>query len=193
MRITANTALEALALAVGEALAGQGIRAVLTGGACAGIYSGGFYSSQDVDFVLEGRVTLPMLDAAMKSLGFSRKGNRYVHPDSPFWVEFPRGPLGIGKDLEIQPVLLRPGRRTLALSPTDSCRDRLEAFFHWSDRQSLAVAVEIALRNEVDLARIRRWSEAEGHAARCQEFEREVDRRRRESRAARKGRAEGTR
>lgn len=193
MKISASTALETVALAVGEVLAQHGIRAVLTGGACAGIYSGGFYSSQDVDFVLEGRVTLPELDAAMASLGFARRGNRYVHPESPIWVEFPRGPLGIGADLEIRPVPLRPGGQALALSPTDSCRDRLAAFFHWTDRQSLAVAVEIALRNEVDLARIRRWSEAEGHAARCQEFEREVDRRRRESRAARKGRAEGTR
>lgn len=67
----------------------------------------------------------------------------------------------------------------LALSPTDSCRDRLATFFHWADRQSLAVAVEIAHRNEVDLARIRRWSEAEGHAARFEELERELERRQR--------------
>lgn len=174
MRITANTALETLALAVGEALAGHGIRAVLTGGACAGIYSGGFYSSQDVDFVLEGHVALSSLDAAMASLGFSRRGNRYLHSESPIWVEFPRGPLSIGADLEIRPVPLRPGSTTLALSPTDSCRDRLAAFFHWTDRQSLAVAVEIALRNDVDLARIRRWSEAEGHSRRFEEFEREL-------------------
>lgn len=179
MRITARTTLEMLALAVGEALAAHGIWAVLTGGACAGIYSGGFYSSQDVDFVLVGRVELAKLDAAMASLGFARQGNRYVHPASTLWVEFRRGPLGIGTDLEIRPVPLRPGRKALALSPTDSCRDRLAAFYHWTDRQSLAVAVEIAIRNDVDLARIRRWSKAEGHAARFEEFERELERRKR--------------
>lgn len=179
MRIHASTALETLALAVGEALAAHGIRAVLTGGACAGIYSGGFYASQDVDFVLAGRVTLRNLDGAMASLGFSRRGSRFVHPESPIWIEFPRGPLGIGADLESRPVPLRPGSKTLALSPTDSCRDRLAAFFHWTDRQSLAVAVEIAVRNDVDFSRIRRWSEAEGHTARCREFEREVGRRKR--------------
>ena len=69
--------------------------------------------------------------------------------------------------------------RTLALSPTDSCRDRLAAFFHWSDRQSLVVAVEIAFRNDVDLARIRRWSAKEGHSTRFEEFERELERRKR--------------
>lgn len=181
MRITASTPIERLALAVGERLAAHGIRAVLTGGACAGIYAGGMYSSEDLDFVLEGQVELSILDESMASLGFSRQGNRYVHPGSPIWVEFPRGPLGIGADLEIRAVPLLPGRKALALSPTDSCRDRLAAFFHWRDRQSLDVAVEIALRNEVDQERIRRWSEAEGFAERFRDFEREVDRRRRGS------------
>lgn len=182
MKFTASTALETVAVTVGAALASRGIRAVLTGGACAGIYSGGLYSSQDVDFVLEGPVELPKLDAVMASLGFARSGNRYVHPESPFWVEFPRGPLGVGADLDVQPVSLRSSNRTtLALSPTDSCRDRLAAFFHWSDRQSLAVAVEIAHRNAVDLARIKRWSASEGHQARFEEFEREIERRRRDT------------
>ncbi len=179
MKITARTTLETVAVAVGATLAASGIRAVLTGGACAGIYSGGVFSSQDVDFVLEGRVTLSSLDAAMASLGFTRSGNRYVHPESPYWVEFPRGPLGIGADLDVRPVPLRSDRKVLALSPTDSCRDRLVAFFHWSDRQSLAVAVEIALRHDVDLARIRRWSKGEGHVERCADFERELERRKR--------------
>ena len=125
MRITASTALETMAVAVGETLAAHGKRST--------------------------------------------------------WVEFARGPLGIDADLEVRPVPLRPGRKTLALSPTDSCRDRLAAFFHWTDRQSLAVAVEIALRNAVDLARIRRWSKFEGHSARFDEFERELDRRKRTS------------
>jgi hypothetical protein len=180
VKITAVSALEAVAVAVGAALAEHGIRAVLTGGACAGIYSGGQYSSQDVDFVLEGSVTASKLDVAMAGLGFSRRGNRYVHPESPFWVEFPRGPLAVGGDLDVRPVALGSANlTTLALSATDSCRDRLAAFFHWADRQSLDVAVEIAFRNDVDLARIRRWSATEGHVARFEEFERELNRRRR--------------
>ncbi|MEO8198301.1 MAG: hypothetical protein ABI689_16405 [Thermoanaerobaculia bacterium] len=178
MTITRRTELETVAAVVGDALAEHGIRAVLTGGACAGIYSGGLYSSEDVDFVLEGPVTASSLDAAMATVGFSRRGNRYLHPESPFWVEFPRGPLAVGADLDLRPVPLRSDRKTLALSPTDSCRDRLAAFFHWSDRQSFTVAVEIAFLNDVDLPKIRRWSATEGHAARCEEFERELHRRR---------------
>ena len=88
----------------------------------------------------------------------------------------------MGGDLDVQPVPLGSAERTtLALSPTDSCRDRLAAFFHWSDRQSLTVAVEIAHRNQVDRARIRRWSKAEGHLAQFEEFEKELARRKRRS------------
>jgi hypothetical protein len=128
-----------------------------------------------VDFILEGRVLPADLDEAMAAVGFVREANRYVHPRSRFWVEFPRGPLAVGADLEIRPLYLG-GRavRTLALSLTDSCRDRLAAFYHWNDRQSLAVAVEIALRHEIDIELVRRWSASEGHAKRCAEFLREL-------------------
>ena len=101
----------------------------------------------------------------------SAQGNRYVHARAPFWIEFPRGPLAIGGDLQIEPCVLgKPGRSSLALSPSDSCRDRLAAFYHWNDLQSLAVAIEIAARHDLDLRLIRRWSAAEGHAERCTEF-----------------------
>jgi hypothetical protein len=73
-----------------------------------------------VDFVLEGRVRLPDLDEAMAAAGFSRRGDRYEHPRSRFWVEFPRGPLAVGGDLELVPVAVRGSAgSTLALSPTD--------------------------------------------------------------------------
>ena len=171
MKITGRTSLRGVAIAVGQALADHGIRAVLTGGACASIYSRGSYLSEDVDFVLEGRVDAAVLDEAMAGIGFRREATRYVHSASRFWVEFPRGPLAVGRDLGIQPSELRgSGERTLALSPTDSCRDRLAAFFHWDDRQSLSVAVEIASHHPVDLDLIGRWSASEGNTDRFQEF-----------------------
>jgi len=53
----------------------------------------------------------------------------------------------------------------LGLSATDSCRDRLAAFYHWNDRQALALAVEIARTHPVDLGLIREWSAREGKTA----------------------------
>ena len=61
-----------------------------------------------------------------------------------------------------------------ALSATDSCRDRLAAFYHWNDRQSLEVAVHIARRQKVNLRKIRQWSEQEDHLEQFEEFQRRV-------------------
>jgi hypothetical protein len=60
------------------------------------------------------------------------------------------------------------------LSATDSCRDRLAAFYHWGDRQSLTVAAWIAARNRVNLPTLRRWSAAEGMVERFRDFLAEI-------------------
>lgn len=171
MKLTARSALADVAVAVGDELRRSGIRAVLTGGACANLYSDGAYASLDADFVLLAPCTTDELDRAMAKLGFARRKDRYVHPDLEFFVEFPRGPLGIGEDVQIRPVLQSRGtRKTLALSATDACRDRLAAFYHWNDRQSLAAAVSIAVANRVSLRKIREWSRMEGQQSLCREF-----------------------
>lgn len=171
MRPGRRPSLAAVAITVGDALRRHGIRAVLTGGACASLYTRGTYQSVDVDFIVSGPVTQAALDAAMGSVGFRRRRDRYVHPRLPFYVEFPRGPLAVGRDYRIRPVERARGRaRTLALSATDSCRDRLAAFYHWGDRQSLEVAVAIAARNPINLAAIRRWSARERSAGLFEEF-----------------------
>ena len=170
MKLSGASTLPEVAIAVGEQLARHGIRAVLTGGACVAIYTRA-YTSKDADFVLQGRVTQPALDAAMKELGFERDGDRFVHPEIEFSVEFPPGPLSIGDDLSIEPEWVSlGGLSALALSPTDSCRDRLAAFYHWDDRQALRLAVEIARTQEVDVGKIREWSAGEGMTVKCEEF-----------------------
>ena len=171
MRLRRRSSIRDVAAAVGAALRTAGFDAVLTGGACASIYSAGAYVSHDLDFIIRAGGRRADLDAALSVLGFERKHDRYVHPATPFFVEFPRGPLSIGDDTDIKPAGLRIGRTTIsALSPTDSCRDRLAAFYHWSDRQSLRSAVEIARRTRVNMSAIRRWSAREGAADKFDEF-----------------------
>jgi hypothetical protein len=144
---------------------------VLTGGACATLYSEGKYQSFDLDFVLQSATTAGDLDGAMEVIGFRRVGNHYEHPRARFLVEFPAGPLGIGGDLDIRPVTYRIGKVGVkALSATDSCRDRLAAFYYWNDRQSLAAAVEISRRRRVNIEAIRRWSTREGEAEKFQAY-----------------------
>ena len=139
--ITKQSTLLEVALTVGAALDRHGVKAVLTGGACASIHSAGEYTSLDLDFVVTNQTTQPTLDMALGDVGFNRSGDRYLHPDTQFWVEFPRGPLAVGGDYKIRPTTLR-GKAGSAnvLSATDSCRDRLAAFYHWNDRTESRVS-----------------------------------------------------
>jgi hypothetical protein len=175
VRVSPASGLAEVAVAVANALEEAKIRAVLTGGGCATIYSGGEYQSEDLDWIIQSAPTQRELDDAMASIGFKRKVDHYVHPKTHFFIEFPRGPLAIGRDLKITPVRIRVGRRRITgLSPTDSCRDRLAAFYHWNDRQSLDTAVLVALSRRVNLSAIRKWSAAERSSERFEEFEREL-------------------
>lgn len=175
MRLTSTSTLPEVAATVGSHLRQRGIEAVLTGGACVSVYTDGSYVSKDADFVIRGRVRQAALDTALAELGFQREGDRYVHADLRFYLEFPPGPLAIGTDVAIQPVEVAIGDdRMLSLSATDSCRDRLAAFYHWRDRQSLRLAVAIARHQPVDLNAIRKWSREEGSVADYEEFIREV-------------------
>jgi hypothetical protein len=137
------------------------------------MHTDGAYVSHDLDFILQSVTTQSVLDATLARVGFRRSGQSYVHASSEFYVEFPAGPLAIGDDDLVEPVTLKVGRsKVLSLSATDSCRDRLAAFYFWCDRQSLSVAVSIAKRRRVNLSRVKEWSEREGQAAAFAEFAR---------------------
>ncbi len=177
--ITETSTLREVALTVGAVLSEHQVRAVLTGGACVSIYTDGLYVSKDADFVIQSAPSglQRRVDEALGSLGFVRDADRYVHDLTPFFVEFPPGPLSIGSDLKIEPVELKIGNATaLVLSATDSCRDRLAAFYFWGDRQSLDLAVAIARRHDVNFRAIKRWSKNEGELQKYDEFRREVGR-----------------
>lgn len=183
MKLTAKSTIRDAIVTVSGALDSAGIRAVLVGGACATIYSGGTYQSEDVDLILSSAPTQRELDDAMAAVGFARRNAQYFHDQSDVFVEFPRGPLAIGQDLDVTPVRLKVGRSHIpALSATDSCRDRLAAFYHWNDRPSLDVAVAIALRHRINLKVVREWSEGEGASRRFEEFQKELARKRRRKR-----------
>jgi hypothetical protein len=112
VRITAQSTLEHVAAVLSVALRGAGIRAVLTGGACATIYSAGGYQSEDLDLILKSSPMRRSLDEVMGKAGFARNGGYYEHPRTSFFVDFPRGPLAIGTDTSIAPVeIQRPTRR----------------------------------------------------------------------------------
>ena len=152
-----------LAAFVQTHLRGHGVRVVLSGGAAVSIYSDGKYVSLDLDLVNVYSARRRVLSAAMSEIGFREQGRHFKHPDSEFLVEFPPGPLAIGSEpiRGIQDIALATGTLTV-ITPTECVKDRLAAYFHWGDRQCLVQAIMVAEQHEIDLAEIRRWSQAEG-------------------------------
>lgn len=141
----------------------DGINVVLSGGACVSIYSNNRYQSSDLDFVENVSSGRKKIRGVLDKAGFKETGRHFKHPDSSFFVEFPPGPLAVGEEKvkEIRTMDFPTGRLTL-ISPTDCIKDRLAAYYHWNDLQSLEQARLVARDNPVDLGEIKRWSKVEG-------------------------------
>ncbi|MDO8608410.1 MAG: hypothetical protein Q7R40_17905 [Phaeospirillum sp.] len=150
--------------AIWDHLAKNSIKTVLSGGACVTIYSQNKYQSRDLDFVMAD-YSLKELDPLMEELGFGRTRNNrhYENPDCPYFVEFPPSPLMVGEEFVNKTALIKNkyGRLRL-LRPVDSVKDRLAAFYHWNDRQSLEQALMICKTKRINMKEVERWSKKEG-------------------------------
>ncbi len=143
----------------------SGVSAVLTGGACVSIYSRNRYQSFDLDFIEKTETDRKLLKGILSEIGFVEKNRYFKHPDTPYYIEFPPGPLSIGAQpvVQIAEKRFRTGRLSL-LSPTDCVKDRLAGYFHWDDRQCLEQACLVSEKAEIDLAGIRVWARKENKA-----------------------------
>ena len=147
----------------------KGIEVILSGGAAVAIHSSNKYVSKDLDLINVYGVNRRKIRDAMTALGFYEEGRYFRHADSQFFVEFPPGPLSIGEEPVKQIVEKKLSTGILkVISPTDCVKDRLAAYYHWGDQQSLLQAILVAQRNKIDVGEIRRWSLTEG---KLQEFD----------------------
>ena len=165
-----------LAAFVQEYLRQHGIDTVLTGGSAVMFYSRNLYVSKDVDLITLSFVQRRGLREAMRALGFAEEGRHFVHPESPHVIEFPAGPLSVGKEpvKEVQEIVLATGRLKI-ISPTDCVKDRLSAFYYWDDRQALEQAILVCQHNPVDMDEVARWSRVEGAYERFVTFRRYLE------------------
>jgi len=160
-----------LAAYIDSHLCKNGINVVLSGGASAAIYSDHKYVSKDLDFIAQFTLDHKKINAVMEYLGFEQSGRYYHHSQTPYYVEFISGPPAVGQDPieSIREVRFATGTIRI-ISPTDSVKDRLAAFFYWGDRQSLEQAILVARSVTVDLERVEAWSVREGKQAEYEEF-----------------------
>lgn len=98
---------------------------VLVGGAAVELYTGGAYTTSDLDFV--GHVSAEAADR-LKTEGFERRGRHWIHERAQVFLEFPSLDLEPGE----VPVWTRVRKqRVRVLSVEDLIVDRLAAWRHW--------------------------------------------------------------
>jgi hypothetical protein len=175
LQVDQFSSFEDVCYAVCTALDTCGVTAVLTGGSAATFYAPSVYQSLDLDFIIHVTATDSSRREgamALRELGYSEKGALYYHATNQFTIDFPRGPLAVGRDLIESYETFRRGATILrVINPTDSVRDRLAAFYHWNDRSALIAAAGVANERDVDVETVRRWSGREGHASKFRAFQ----------------------
>lgn len=164
-----NITLKELAGHVSEELRKRGIETILVGGACVTIYSENRYQSYDLDYVTYEDMS--KVRKALKDIGFNEKAHFFQYPGCPWFVEFVSPPAALGNEYvrEFSTVETRFGKIKL-LRPVDSVKDRLGAYYHWNDRQSLDQAINICLEQTIDLSEVKRWSDSEGYLTKYTTF-----------------------
>lgn len=167
-----NMTMPELASYVCTKLEESDIEVVLSGGSCVEIYSLGDYTSYDIDLINRYNDTFFKIKSVMESLGFKEEGKYFVYDNTPFFIEFPSGPLGVGDAPveKIEKLNTRYGVLKL-LTATDCVKDRLAAYYHWDDEQSLTQAIWVAQKNDVDLKELKKWSKNEGSLEKFKNFE----------------------
>jgi hypothetical protein len=166
-----DLSLKDLAIVVSDYLRQNGIETVLSGGACVSIYSNNKFMSYDLDFVLISEDQQKRTKELLMEIGFYPKDRYFKHDKSPYLLDFVAPPPSVGNEPVKEIVEIKKANRILKLlSPTESVKDRLAAFYHWQDRQSLEQAVLVCLNNTVDFKEIERWSVQEGMEDKYQKF-----------------------
>jgi hypothetical protein len=98
---------------------------VLVGGSAVELYTGGAYTTGDLDFV--GDVSTKVRNVLIEA-GFVKLGKNWIHEEAKIFLEFPSSSLREGE----REAVLNLGRfRIRIVSPEDLLVDRLAAWKHW--------------------------------------------------------------
>ena len=170
-----------LAAAISAAFEERGAPAVLVGGTVVEFYTAGGYTTADIDMVLPP-LEKKEIETVMEELGLVRSGDyrHWSHPQIPFPVEFPPGPLLIGhlvvgdvSEIEIE------GTKLKILKVEDILLDRMVMAQKWDDLQAQVQAEMLmyAHYDEMDWPYIRRQASQIGVLKIFQEIQKKVKRR----------------
>lgn len=152
------------------------VDAVLSGGAVVSIYTNNEYESKDLDFISSSDIKI--IEKALGEIGFSKSsGRHFTHPETEYFVEFPKPPLSIG-NMPIKKWATQNNKagKLQLLTPTHSVMDRLAGYFHWNDKQNLDQALMVAKKHPIKIREIEEWSKSEGEIEKFEVFRRRLSR-----------------
>ena len=131
---------------------------VLVGGAAVEIFTGGAYTTGDLDFV--GFVP-PVVRDILEENGFKRSGSHWIHEVAEIFLEFPGEALG-PKEKAIRYEAF--GHDLVLISLEDLLVDRLGAWAHWKSGVDGANAFLLfrLCRSEIDQDRLTRRAREAG-------------------------------
>lgn len=145
-----NTPIVELAAILAKHLQNHGVEVVLVGGLAVEIYTENLYLTKDIDMVNTNYQKPSYLHKVMSELGFHKQGRVYINETTDITVEFPPGPLAVGNNLITNTTVAKTKQGEIPiLHVRDVVIDRLAAFIHWQDRQSLIQAVGVMLKHNL--------------------------------------------
>lgn len=152
-----------LASIIAQHLQQRGVDVVLVGGLAVEIYAENLYLTKDIDMVNTNYLKPKQMHKVMNELGFYKQGRVYVHDTTDITVEFPPGPLAVGRNLIKNTTVIQVANGAIPiLHVVDVVKDRLAAFIHWQDKQSLVQAMAVILKHGLKPEEFRAFCEDEG-------------------------------
>ena len=144
MRFATMSLIE-VAAAVATHLKTHGIEVVVVGGSAITAHAPNVYTSMDIDFAVTSGIDRRRINLALAELGFRRRGRTFLHPDITYSLDF----VADRPYIEQQPVydfaeIPTPVGNVRVLHLEDAIADRVAAFLHWSDSESLNAAERAA-------------------------------------------------
>ena len=152
-----------LAVEISDLLRKNGVETVLCGGGCVTIYTEEKYISGDLDFVNSYEISYQRIESILSQIGFKKTGRIFIKHDAPLSIDFVNPPLTVGfEHIQITNEIELEGKILKLLTPTDSVKDRLAAYFYWNSKPSMEQAILVCKNQKIDFKNIQEWIKKEG-------------------------------
>ena len=126
---------------VARELRKHGVTVVVVGGSAVTAYAPEIYTSHDIDFAATSGIERRKFTKILRAIGFVEAGRTFAHPDTLYTIDFVADTPYVDQRAiqEFNEIGTAQGP-VQVVQFEDAIADRIAAFLHWNDSQSLDVA-----------------------------------------------------